>query len=113
MGSLGFIPGDAPKLVFQLIQPGRADELRYMAASGATMSVDLPNKDGTMTTIAATAMVGDSSIWSVALTRVMTGVLCGGNFGFVLTEGSVVSAGYVEGGLSLVITGRISTYGIC
>ena len=112
IGSLGFIPGDAPTLVFQLVQPWQTEGLRYMTAVGATMSVALPNKDGTITTVAATAMTGDSSIWSAFLTAAITGVICGGNFGFTLTEGSAVTAGYVEGGLSLVITGRISTYGI-
>ena len=110
--SLGFIPGDAPKLVFRLKQPFRKDGLRYVAATGASMSVALPNKDGTITTMTAAALVGDASIWSVQLTAGITAVLSGGNFNFTLTEGAVVIQGYCEGGLSLYITGGCNTYGL-
>lgn len=106
IGALDFIAGEATTLALRLFQPQREDELRYVAADGATMNVVLTNKDGSTLTKAASLIdAGDRSLWSVALSTSETENLAGGNFTFELTEGANLQKGWVENGMSLLITG--------
>jgi len=106
IGALDFIAGEATTLALRLTQVQREDELRYVAADGATMNVVLNNKDGSTLTKAATLIdAGDRSLWKVALTSGETEDLAGGNFTFELTEGATLTKGWVENGMSLLITG--------
>lgn len=105
LSTLSFIPGAAIRLGIQLYQPQMPNQLRYVAASGATLSVMLLNKDGTTLTKSMTAFTGDQSMWYVDLTADETADLAGGNFTFELTEGAVVSKGWIQLGLEMIITG--------
>lgn len=105
VGAMGFIPGEATTLVIKLQQPDRVDLLRYVPISGSTLTVTLPLKDGSVSTLSMTAFADDRSIWSVALPPALTENLTGGNFTFDLTEAGVLEKGWVENGLSRIITG--------
>ena len=116
INALEFIPGDTLNLVFRLKQSQRTDGLRYIPVTDATLTVTIPNKDCTVTTLTAAALVQDTSIWSVVLTPTVTAAIAGGSFTFALTEGvspnQVVTQGVVEGGLQMVITGKVWQYGL-
>jgi hypothetical protein len=103
--SLNFIPGEETTLVLRLYQPQRRDKLRWVAGATATLTLHIPQADGTELELAATPMVGDFSIWSVLLTEAQTAEFIGGNFTFELVEGTVTTLGYVQNGLSLINTG--------
>jgi len=105
ISSLSFIPGSEEVLVIRLKQPQRKDKLRYVADIGATLTVSLPKKDGSTQVVTCYAFVSDRSMWWCDLPSSLTDNLVGGNFTFTLTEGTSVTSGYVESGLSLVITG--------
>lgn len=108
LGALEFIPGEAITLALQLYQPQRSDHLRYVAPSTAMLDIYLPNKDGTILEKAATVLAADKSIWSVDLTALETADLSGGNFTFdldLLGDGTKILKGFVQNGLSIIITG--------
>ena len=108
ISSLQFIPGEVATLIFQLKQTNRNDQLRYFPEAGSTLSIKIPRKDGDIETIAAAELTGgDRSIWKATLSAAITAEIPGGNFTFTLTEptGPVVQEGFVDNGLSLVITG--------
>lgn len=104
IGALDFIPGYGITVVIQLKQPQKAG-LRYVAAAGATLAGSFQNSDGTFTSVSFTAITGDASLWTADLTALQTTTMVGGNFTFVLTESAVETKGWVENGLSVVITG--------
>jgi hypothetical protein len=98
-----FIAGYEFKLVMRLKQPH--SKLRYVPASGATLQAHLPKKDGTHLAVAMTPLADDRSIWSATISAANSEEIYGGNFTFELTEGPKVTAGFVENGLALVVTG--------
>lgn len=105
INSLPFIPGEELALVIRLVQPQRADKLRWVAAAGSTLTVTLPNTDGTSLVVDMASITGDLSMWSTTLTTDQTENLVGGNFTFELSTAGVITKGYVQNGLNLVITG--------
>jgi len=103
--TLSFIPGEETTLVLRLLQSQRHDHLRYVADLTATLTVHLANTDGTQLTLAMTPMTGDYSIWSATLTEAQTAELLGGNFTFDLVTGTKTVKGWVQNGLSMIVTG--------
>ena len=104
--SLSFIPGYQFRLVIRLKQPHHIARLRYVAASGSSLVVTLPQKDGTSLSVAMTAFADDRSVWFADVSAAQAEELIGGNFTFDLTEGPKTTPGWVENGLALVITGE-------
>lgn len=103
--TVDFIAGYTFRLVIRLKQPQHPTKLRYVAASGATLTASLPKKNGNSLQLSMTPLPDDRSIWSVTVSDTDSEDLMSGNFTFVLTEGSAVTSGWVENGLALVITG--------
>lgn len=107
IGNLQFISGEEFELFIRIKQPQRGG-LRYVAPDTATMTVYLPNKDGTMLEITMDHMPGDFSIWSGPVTSDQSEALASGNFTFeldLLGDESEIVKGWVQNGLSLVVTG--------
>lgn len=104
IGSLAFIPGESVTLFIQLTQPQKAS-LRYMATSSPTLTVHLPNKDGTTTDLTMTVLAGDSSIWSGDIDSATTALISGGNLTFTLVEGANTTQGWIQSALSMTVTG--------
>ncbi len=104
INTLEYIAGSSFTIFLQLVQPQR-DSLRYMTAGAATLTLNLPKKDGTTLDLAMTAMMGDSSIWSCDVTALDSAELASGNASFELIEGATTTLGYIENALALVITG--------
>lgn len=105
IGSIQFIPGAPFTLVLRLTQPQRDDELRYVADSGASLTLTLTQKDGTTLDLTASEFTDDRSIWSVSVTALQSDELASGNLIFTLNEGGAITKGWVENGLQLVSTG--------
>lgn len=107
--SLEFIPGEQFKLVIRLIQNQRSDKLRYLVLdSDGEVNLFLPKKDGTQEELAMTAFDEDRSMWFVDISEALSEELASGNFTFEVDEhgdGDVITKGWVQNGLSLVITG--------
>lgn len=108
IGSLKFIPGEKTKLVLQLIQEDRDDELRYVAPATATLKVKAWKTDNTQSELTMTADAADRSMWSVDLSSEDTDSLAGGNITFdldLLGDASDIEKGWVENALQRVVTG--------
>ncbi len=90
--------GEANTLYFQLVDLDQ-DKIRYMAASGATMTVNFPGVDGNLTKTALVANALDPSIWSVSL--LSTDIFGSGNIQIILTEGASVKKAWAYDVLSV------------
>lgn len=113
LASLRYIPGEQTRLVITLIQEDK-DNLRYMVPDVGTVSVMLSLSDGstltkTMSPLSNVSPAGtDRSTWFVDLEETETADLLGGNFLFmidVLGNASEIIKGWVQNGLSRIITG--------
>lgn len=108
IGSLEFIPGEDTTLVVRLTQPLRKDNLRFVAPLTTIFTFHLPLKDGTVLDKSGTATAQDYSIWSTVLTEDDTADLFSGNFTFdldLLGDGTKITKGWVQNGLSMIVTG--------
>jgi hypothetical protein len=104
--SIEFFPGEEIKLVIQLFQRQRIDQLRFMVEDpAAILLLEIPNKDGTDATFTMTPLAGDSSIWSVTLDAEATSNLAGGNMVLTLTQNDSTSVGVIQNGIQLVVAG--------
>jgi len=106
--ALEFLPGEQTRLVIKLFNPQRKDQLRYIPASAATVTVYLPKKDGTNVELAMTKFTDDRSMWYVDIEEAVTSELAGGNVYFQVDElgdGSKITKGLMENALALVISG--------
>lgn len=109
LSALEFIPGEQIKLVLRLAQSQRSDKLRYIVTDPAgEVNIFLPKTDGTDEELAMTAFASDRSIWYVDISETLSEELASGNFTFEVDElgdASQITKGWVQNGLSLVITG--------
>lgn len=109
IGSLEFVAGESFTLVVEMYQPQRVDKLRFVAPATATMMFHLPLSDGSVHDQAGAVVdVLDRSLWKTDVTAVTSAMLMSGNFTFTLDllgDGTKLVQGFVENGLSLVVTG--------
>lgn len=108
IGSVDFIPGEAFRLVIQLKQKQRKDQLRYIAPASALLTMNLNKAEGESLAKSATAFTLDRSIWYVDISAAESIDLVGGNITFdldVLGDATKIVKGFIENGMSLQITG--------
>lgn len=103
--SLEFISGEEITLVIRLTQRQRTDELRYVPSLGATLTLTLPQTDGTTVDVAPSVFTDDRSIWSVVLTETDTATLAPGAIELTLVDGGTTLKGFISNSLSLTIIG--------
>jgi hypothetical protein len=108
---IAFTQGDQVTIYFQLIdvlkdtsvQGFKPAGRRYIPASGATLSVTIPNIDTSkiLTKVATNPYANDTSIWSFTIlpTDPVVGTI---TLKLALTEGGVITYGVVNTALSIV-----------
>jgi hypothetical protein len=103
IGSAKIVRGSAAKIVLQIFQPEK--KIRYIPASGATLTVAFLNSDGTTLNKSATfAIADDRSIVEINLTASETATLISQNLIGTLTEGGVVTIILLQQGLQMLST---------
>lgn len=105
-------PGETATVYFQLVdleQGTPCGALRYMSASGATVSIMLTSLDQAknITKVASNPFADDRSIWSFTLNALETVNAAGVNMKVTLTEGANVKIAIAE---AAVIIGSKSPY---
>lgn len=105
INTLDFIPGADFTLVIRLKQPQQKDLLRYVAATGAALTLHLPKKDGTNLDVVMTAYADDRSMWQGTIAAADSEDLVSGNATLTLVEGVKITLGWIENALALVVTG--------
>lgn len=113
VSTLTFIPGEQTRLAFTIIQPNKTNKIRYVVADAGFVEVILRNADGstltkTMSPLTQTSPAAtDRATWFADLSELETTDLLGGNFTFsvdVLGDGTEILKGWVQNGLSRIIT---------